>query len=30
MVRLIDLRLVWLPRGTLSNMAQTILMLFLW
>ena len=30
MPRLIDLRLVWLPRGTLSNMARTIMILFLW
>ena len=29
MARLIGLRLVWLPRGTLSNMAQTIMILFL-
>ena len=29
MVRLIDLRPVWLPRGTLNNMAQTIMILFL-
>ena len=29
MARLIDLRPVWLPRGTLSNMAQTIMILFL-
>ena len=30
MVRLIGLRPVWLPRGTLSNMARTIMVLFLW
>ena len=29
MARLIDLRPVWLPRGTLSNMAWTIMILFL-
>ena len=29
MTELIDLRPVWLPRGTLSNMAQTIMILFL-
>ena len=29
MARLIDLRPVWLPRGTLSNMAQTIMIRFL-
>ena len=28
MAKLIDLRPVWLPRGTLSNMTQTIMILF--
>ena len=30
MARLIDLRSVWLLRSTLSNMAWTIMILFLW
>ena len=29
MARLIGFRPVWLPRGTLSNMARTIMILFL-
>ena len=29
MTRLIGLKLIWLPRGTLSNMTQTIMILFL-
>ena len=30
MVRLIDLRPVWLPKGTFSDIAQTIMIFFLW